>query len=574
MELRHIPIAELKVAAINMRHGRKPPDVSDILPSIRARGILQPLLVRPNGEGYEVVAGQRRYLAARAIETERGEIDPLPCAIMERGDDASALEASLIENVARLDPDEMSQYETFVRLTKEGQSVEHIAATFGLTDLMVKRRLALGNLLPKIREAYRREEIDAETIRHLTMATKAQQKDWLGLFENSEQYAPRGFQLKQWLFGGQSISTKVAIFPLEGYPGKIVADLFGEDGCFADADLFWQKQNEAIAARRDALLEAGWAGVEVLEVGQHFLTWEHEKTTKKKGGKVFITVSHRGEVEVHEGWLTRKEATRARKAERGEGEVDGATKSSRPEVTSALQTYVDLHRHAAARAALLDHSGVALRLMVAHAIAGSSLWQVRPDPQRAGSEAIAASVAATPSEAAFHERRAEILALLGLRDERETVTRNNGDAFAAASLFARLLALSDDDVMRVVAVVMAETLGAGSALVEAVGVQLSVDMATVWQPDEAFFDLLRDKAVINAMLAEVGGKRVANGNVAEKAKTQKQIIRDFLAGANDRAKVDGWLSRWLAFPARTYTDRGGFRTAEDWARIRKLFPVG
>ncbi|WP_292242077.1 hypothetical protein [Mesorhizobium sp.] len=47
------------------------------------------------------------------------------------------------------------------------------------------------------------------------MASKAQQKDGLALFADPEQYAPRGYQLKQWLFGGRSIFTKVALFPFE-----------------------------------------------------------------------------------------------------------------------------------------------------------------------------------------------------------------------------------------------------------------------------------------------------------------------------------------------------------------------
>ena len=240
MQLQHIPIDKLDVSAFNMRNAKRAPDVSDILPSVRARGILQPLLVRPNGEDerFEIVAGRRRYFAAKAVAEEGGGVEPVPCAVMEPGDDAGALEASLIENAARLDPDEMSQYETFVRLSKEGKSVAEIAETFGITEIMVKRRLALGNLLPRIRTAYRRGEIDAETVRHLTLASTAQQKDWLALFADPEQYAPRGFQLKQWLFGGQSIPTSVALFPVEDYPGQIVADLFGEDAYFADADLF------------------------------------------------------------------------------------------------------------------------------------------------------------------------------------------------------------------------------------------------------------------------------------------------------------------------------------------------
>ncbi len=572
MELRHIPLGELQVATINMRHGRRAPDISDILPSVRARGILQPLLVRASGEGYEIVAGRRRYFCAKTIAEEAGEVAPLPCAVMEPGDDAAALEASLIENVARLDADEMSQYETFVRLTKEGRGIGEIAATFGITETMVKQRLALGNLLPKLRDAYRNDEIDSETIRYLTLASKAQQKEWLALFEDDEQSAPFGYQLKQWLFGGQSISTKVALFPLDEYPGQIVADLFGEDGYFADADLFWQKQNEAIAAKREALLAAGWHEVVVLEVGQRFSAWEYEKTPKRKGGKVFVTVSQQGEVEFHEGWLSRQEARHARRNGEAEGDARPA-KAARPEVTSAMQTYIDLHRHAAVRTALLDHPGVALRLMIAHAIVGSRLWQVRPEPQTPKTEAIAASLAASQAEAAFTARRTDILGLLDLSDERDTVTIANGDAYAATALFVRLLALSDDEVLRVLAVIMGETLEAGSALVEAVGVHIRLDMATFWRPDDAFFDLLRDKEALNAMLAEVAGKAVADANIAEKAKTQKQIIRDCLAGTNGHVRVEPWLPGWMAFPVRCYTDRGGLTTADEWARVRELFPA-
>ncbi|CCV05910.1 hypothetical protein MESS2_1710017 [Mesorhizobium metallidurans STM 2683] len=67
----------------------------DILPSVRARGVLVPLLVRPNIEpdSFEIVAGRRRYLAAKSLADERGEGDALPCAVMEDGDDADALEA-------------------------------------------------------------------------------------------------------------------------------------------------------------------------------------------------------------------------------------------------------------------------------------------------------------------------------------------------------------------------------------------------------------------------------------------------------------------------------------------------
>lgn len=573
MQLTHIDIGKLSVSALNMRHGKKAPDTSDILPSIRARGVLVPLLVRPNGEpdSFEIVAGRRRYFAAKTVADEQGEIAPLPCAVMEPGDDAAALEASLLENIARLDPDDMSQYETFVRLTKEGRSVAEISCTFGITERMVNQRLALGNLLPKIRDAYRNEEIDAETIRHLTLASKAQQKEWLALFADPEGNAPHGYQLKQWLFGGQSVSTKVALFPVADYPDQIVGDLFGEDNYFADADLFWQKQNEAIAAKRDAMMDAGWSEVVILEPGQHFQSWEHEKTPKKKGGKVFITVSHRGEVEIHEGYLSRKEARRRSRSEPAADGDAAPVKSARPAMTKSMQNYLELHRHAVVRLALLAHPGTALRLMVAHAVAASGHWQIKAELQQARSEEIAMSLAASPAQAAFAAERDATLVLFERPDYHLTVASTNGDAYRTAAVFARLLTLSDDEVLRVATFVMAETLAAGSAVVEAVGVHLKVDARQHWQPDDTFFELARERATVNAMLAEVAGKAVADANVAERAKTQKQIIRDFLAGTNGRAKVDGWLPGFMAFPFRLYGD-GSCGIAAAANAIADLFP--
>ena len=123
MELKHIELSQLIVSPANMRGVAKKPDLTNILPSVRARGILVPLIVRPNcaEDAYEIVAGKRRYHAALTVAEECGGIDPLPCAVMEAGDDAAALEASLIENIARLDPDEVSRCESFTRLVREGR---------------------------------------------------------------------------------------------------------------------------------------------------------------------------------------------------------------------------------------------------------------------------------------------------------------------------------------------------------------------------------------------------------------------------------------------------------------------
>lgn len=547
MELAHIEFSKLKISKTNMRYRDPAPDIADIFPSIRAKGVRQPLLVRIEDGKYGVVAGRRRWFSLKKVKEELGEVAAPPCAIMDEGDDAEAIEASLLENVARRDPDPMREYETFVRLIKEGRTIDAIAATFGMTATQVRQRLALGNLLPAIREAYRSEAIDDETVRHLTLASLGQQRKWLRLYNDPHQHAPRGYHLKQWLFGGQQIATGHALFKLADYTGQIIEDLFGEDSYFADADLFWALQNRAIAAKRDALLKAGWSAVEVLEVGQRFQQYEHVKLSKKKGGKVFITTSHDGAVEVFDGWLSQKDAKKLAKAERDSDHAPTprTTNPDGPVLTKALENYLDLHRHLAVRQALVAHPQVAFRLAVAHMVSSSGNWQVHPDPQTTRTPAIHASIENSPATATFAAEADAVRTLLGWDDAADTVVPAR---HATADVFVHLLDLCEWEVLRIAAFAMARSLQSGSDVVEEVGTRLAVDTRVSWRADDAFFDLIRDRATVNQLLADVAGAAVAAANVAEKAKTQKQVIRDCLTGGNGRQQVEGWLPPWLAFP--------------------------
>lgn len=564
MELKHIDTAKLFVSAANMRAKGKA-DLSHILPTIRARGVIVPLIVRPasDEDRFEIVAGKRRYYAALEVAAESGENEPLPCAIMAAGDDAAALEASLIENVARLDPDEVTLWESFTRLVREGRSPEDIALTFGLTELQVKRTLALGNLLPRIRGLYRKGEIEAVTVRHLTLASKTRQREWLALRDDPKAYCPTGHQLKAWLFGGASIPVSAALFEVADYQGEVVSDLFGDERYFADSATFWMAQTAAIEAKAESYREAGWSEVIVLPTGEAFHSWQHERCAKRKGGKVFIAVGSRGDVAVHEGYVSCREA---RKRERGER----IEKPVRPEISAPLQNYIDLHRHAAVRADLAGQPSLALRLMVAHAIAGSPLWNVRIDAQRAQNDAISESVEACASEAVFDEKRRAVLALLGFDPETPTVTSGYDGEHGVAGLFAQLIELPDPAVLDVLAIVMGETLEAGSALIELLGPMLGTDMAKVWQADDVLLDLIRDREVMQHVLTDVAGERVASENDGATGKVKRGIARDCLNGENGRAKVEGWVPRWMAFPPSSYTERGGVGTVSRAAGIADL----
>jgi len=267
-ELTHIPLDQLSVSKLNMRHGRKKPDVSDILPSIREKGIRQTLLVRREGEGYGVIAGRRRYFALLELAKET-ETNPLvPCAVMSEEDATSAIEASIIENVARLPATEMEQYVAFRKLADEGKAPEDIATFFGVTELLVRRVLALAGLAAPIRKLYAEDEIDRETIRALTLATPAQQTEWLKLWNSETKRAPFGRACKAWVTGGSTITTDKALFELERYEGAVTSDLFGKRAVFADAEAFWTAQAAEVSARIEQYLARGWTDVICLERGR------------------------------------------------------------------------------------------------------------------------------------------------------------------------------------------------------------------------------------------------------------------------------------------------------------------
>ena len=569
MKLDFIDLGNLSIAAANMRGKGKDPDVADLMPSIRARGVLVPLLVRPNcSEGhFEIVAGRRRFTAVGAVMREGGAVRPIPCAILDEGDDADALEASMLENLARVQPDEVSQWEAFVALVKAGRSVEEVADSFGFEPRAVKRILALGNLLPRIRTLYRGGEIDVGTVRHLTLASKSQQKAWLALFDDEGAYCPTGHQLKAWLFEGTAIAVKHALFDVAESKLAIVSDLFGEDSFFVDGDAFWSAQMAAVEPRKAEYLESGWSDVVVMPRGDWFRSWDHTHAGKRKGGRIYVEVRGSGEVTFHEGFVTAKEAKRL-SGGGGGGEGDAViAKPLRPEVSGSLNAYIDLHRHAAVRADLAAHGGVALRAMLAHVIAGADLWRVDVESQRAPKEDIAESVEGCPAEAAFDLKRRAVLAVLGFGEETPTVTGRPLNRPPFAPLLARLLELPDPVVLEIVAIVMGETLQAGSEAVEMIGLHLGTDMRQHWQADAAFFDQLRDREVLLAIVGEVAGSDVAAANAGEKGKALKAIVSDYLEGANGRAKAEPWVPRWMAFPPSAYTARGGVGSMKSARRV-------
>jgi ParB family chromosome partitioning protein len=250
-----------------------------------------------------------------------------------------------------------------------------------------------------------------------------------------------------------------------------------------------------------------------------------------------------------------------------------AEKPKRPELTAPLQNYIDLHRHAVVRSKVASKPMLALRLVLAHAIVGSNLFSVRAEAQRALTDAIGESVETCPSEAVFDVQRRSVLASLGFDAEAPTVTNGYTGDSGISGLLMRLLDLPDETILEALAIVMAETLEAGTPLIETLGLHLQVDMAEAYSVDEALLDLIKDREVLDSMVAEVAGQVAADANANATGKVKRQIIGDCLASANGRAKAERFVPRWMAFPPSPYTTRGGVATVSRAAAVEGLFAL-
>jgi ParB family chromosome partitioning protein len=115
--------------------------------SIREVGVLQPVLVRPADDGYELIAGERRWRAAR-----RAGLQAIP-ALIKTTDDASALEHALVENVHRADLNALEEAAAYQQLIEDFRLThEQVAARVGRSRVAITNTLRLLQLPPAIQK--------------------------------------------------------------------------------------------------------------------------------------------------------------------------------------------------------------------------------------------------------------------------------------------------------------------------------------------------------------------------------------------------------------------------------------
>ena len=141
-ELREIAVDLIAPNPNQPRQSFEEESLIGLADSIRSRGVLQPVLVRPLADGhYELIAGERRWRAARLAQ-----LDTIP-ALVRRHDDAASLEIALIENMAREDLNPVEQARACVALVEElGLTREEVGLRVGRSRVTVSNLIRLLDL--------------------------------------------------------------------------------------------------------------------------------------------------------------------------------------------------------------------------------------------------------------------------------------------------------------------------------------------------------------------------------------------------------------------------------------------
>ena len=147
----------------------------ELAESIKHNGLIQPITVRPNNQGFEIVAGARRYRAAQLAE-----LFSVPARIVEIND-AKALEWQLVENSQRVDVHPYEEAQGFQRLLDiPGYDVAALVEKSGKSASHVYARLSLLQLIPTVAEAFTQERITAS---HANLVARLPQESQAEAFE-------------------------------------------------------------------------------------------------------------------------------------------------------------------------------------------------------------------------------------------------------------------------------------------------------------------------------------------------------------------------------------------------------
>lgn len=272
---RDIPFNKLVLSQSNVRHVKAGVSIEQLAESIAQRTLLQSLNVRAvvDAEGnvtgmFEVPAGGRRYRALELLVKQKrmAKTQAVPCVVREGG---IAEDDSLAENDERVGLHPLDQFRAFQALSCAGLSDEDIAARHFVTPAVVKQRLRLASVSPKLHDVYAGDGMTLEQL--IAFAVTADHARQEQVWENVNRSGyDEPYQIRRMLTENTVRATdrRVQFIGLDVYQqagGCVLRDLFEHDdgGWLQDVALLDRLVAEKLQAEAEAIGTEGWKWISV-----------------------------------------------------------------------------------------------------------------------------------------------------------------------------------------------------------------------------------------------------------------------------------------------------------------------
>ena len=272
---RDIPFDKLLLSQSNVRHVKAGVSIEELAEDIARRGLLMGLSVRAviDEAGaetgmYEIPAGGRRYRALALLVKQRrlAKNAPVPCVVRT---DGLAEEDSLAENIQRAPLHPLDQFRAFLALRAKGQSEEEIAANQFVSVAVVKQRLRLASISPKLLDVYAEDGMTLDQLMAFTVNGDHERQEQV--FERlCQSYDKQPYAIRRMLTeGAVRASDKraqfIGIAAYEEAGGTVLNDLFqGDDGGWLqDVSLVEMMVAEKLNEQAVTIGAEGWKWVEV-----------------------------------------------------------------------------------------------------------------------------------------------------------------------------------------------------------------------------------------------------------------------------------------------------------------------
>jgi ParB family chromosome partitioning protein len=272
---RDIPFNKLVLSQSNVRRVKAGVSIEQLAESIAQRTLLQSLNVRAvvDAEGnetgmFEVPAGGRRYRALELLVKQKrmAKVQTVPCVVREGG---IAEDDSLAENDERVGLHPLDQFRAFQTLSGAGMSEEDIAARHFVAPTVVKQRLRLASVSPKLHDVYAEDGMTLEQLMAFSVTADRTRQEQI--WENvSRSGYDEPYQIRRMLTENtvRASDRRVQFIGLDAYQqagGGVLRDLFEHDdgGWLQDVALLDGLVTEKLKAEAEAIGAEGWKWISV-----------------------------------------------------------------------------------------------------------------------------------------------------------------------------------------------------------------------------------------------------------------------------------------------------------------------